>query len=61
MQQESTVFAHRYTEDGKIESICLRCFLTVACSENEEEMVINEAEHICQLDVCPERSSFYNA
>lgn len=43
----SMAFAHRYTEKGEIESICLSCF-TVARSRDTEEMLQNEQQHPCQ-------------
>jgi hypothetical protein len=43
-------FAHRYTQTGKIESICLICFLTACRSLDEEEMLENEAQHVCHPD-----------
>jgi hypothetical protein len=46
-------FAHRYTEDDLIESICMTCFLTVARSQNEQEMRKNEGGHACEPEPLP--------
>ena len=50
MQSKLKTFAHRYTETGKIESSCMTCYFTVARSNDENEMVANEAQHVCQAD-----------
>jgi hypothetical protein len=54
-------FAHRYTQTGKIESICLICFLTACRSQDEEEMLENEAKHVCQPDPLPSAFHFQDA
>ena len=46
-------FAHRYTEDDLIESICMTCFLTVGRSLNEQQMRKNEAGHACKPEPLP--------
>ena len=53
MQPRKKTFAHRYTPDDKIDSICLTCYLTVARSSDEVEMRRNEAQHACQPDPLP--------
>jgi hypothetical protein len=53
MQPKKKTFAHRYTANGKIESICLTCYLTLACSRYAAEMLENESEHRCQPDALP--------
>jgi hypothetical protein len=54
-------FAHRYTENDLIESICMTCFLTVAHSRDEQEMQQNEALHVCQPEAFPSAPLFYEA
>ena len=61
MQGEQKTFAHRYMSDGNIESICLTCFLTVARSGDEEEMLRNEAQHACRPDPLPSTLHFQDA
>ena len=41
-------FTRRYTDDGMIESICMKCFLTVCRCRTEEEVTKGEAKHVCQ-------------
>ena len=41
-------FAHRYSEDGKIESICLFCFASIARALDTDEMLSNEGQHACE-------------
>ena len=44
-------FAHRQNEDCSFDSICTRCFATIASAENESELTSNESIHRCD----PER------
>ena len=46
-------FAHRYTENGKVESICLVCLLTICRCRTSEEASLREAEHLCQPNPIP--------
>jgi hypothetical protein len=41
------VFTHRPNPDGSFDSICELCFVTIASSKLEEELVIAEAKHEC--------------
>lgn len=61
MQSRKKTFAHRHTLYGKIESICLTCYLTVARSRDEVEMRQNEAQHVCQPDPLPLAFHFQEA
>jgi hypothetical protein len=45
--QADKPFTHRYTADGKIESICMKCFLTICRCRTEEEVTTEEAQHAC--------------
>jgi hypothetical protein len=54
-------FAHRYTENDQIESICMTCFLTVAHSRDEQEMEQNEAKHVCRPEPLPSAFRFQDA
>jgi hypothetical protein len=53
MQSKPKTYAHRYTEAGQIESICMTGYRTVANSDDEHETLANEAQHICQPDPLP--------
>jgi hypothetical protein len=46
-ERRSGKFAHRYTNSGRIESICLTCFVTLCRCFTTEEMICREAEHVC--------------
>jgi hypothetical protein len=41
-------FPHRHNEDGSWDSICPKCFLTVAREELETELEAEEKAHICK-------------
>lgn len=47
MPHENLKFAHRYNPDGTIDSICPRCFQTIAHVKYEAELPRNEQKHIC--------------
>lgn len=53
MGSEPKTFAHRYTEAGEVESVCMLCFLTLAPSCSEQEMQANEGQHVCRPDLPP--------
>jgi hypothetical protein len=41
------LFAHRKNPDGSFDSICNRCYQTVATAKIEAELDAFEGEHIC--------------
>jgi hypothetical protein len=43
---ERLKFAHSFIQDGTVDSICPRCFVTVA-SANEADSVLKEEQHVC--------------
>ena len=49
-------FAHRYPKNGRVESICLKCLLTVCSCRGVEQMTQEEAKHVCQPDAVPPSS-----
>lgn len=50
-------FVHRQNKDGTIDSICRRCFRTVATALTEEELRPGEEAHRCiPLTASPLRS-----
>jgi hypothetical protein len=42
-----TKFAHRENRDGTFDSICRACFLTVATSRSEADLIGFERGHFC--------------
>jgi hypothetical protein len=44
-------FVHRYSRDGKVESICLECLTTICRSRNVMTALGEEAAHICHPEV----------
>jgi hypothetical protein len=40
-------FAHRFVPDGTVESICARCFATIASATSEPDLALKEAQHVC--------------
>jgi hypothetical protein len=40
-------FAHRRNDDGSFDSICPRCFRTIAQSARESDLQIAEDGHVC--------------
>ena len=48
LDMESSKFAHRPQADGMVDSICLRCYLTIAVTMNESDREAQEAEHVCE-------------
>ena len=41
------VFAHRRNQDGSFDSICPRCFRTIANSQAEDNLAQTESRHTC--------------
>jgi hypothetical protein len=42
------LYSHRFNADGTIDSICRRCFRTVAKVRQESDLEFCEREHICE-------------
>ncbi|HEY4380141.1 MAG TPA: hypothetical protein VGN01_07325 [Acidobacteriaceae bacterium] len=42
-----SLFPHRVNRDGSFDSICKRCFLTIASCASETELAAAEREHMC--------------
>jgi hypothetical protein len=40
-------FAKRRNSNRSIDSICTKCFLTVASASSDEELVAHEERHVC--------------
>ena len=43
-------FAHRENANGTFDSICLRCFRTVATARSESALREKEQQHACDLE-----------
>jgi len=43
-------FPHRRNPDGSFDSICRKCFRTVATRRNEADLAQAEREHVCEDD-----------
>ena len=44
----SSAFAHRHNRDGTWDSICPKCFFTLATEQREERLVVHEQDHDCE-------------
>lgn len=53
MKTLDRVFAHRYSDKGQIESICLVCLLTICRCRDAEQVTQEEAKHVCHPDPLP--------
>jgi hypothetical protein len=40
-------FPHRHNANGTHDSICTKCFVTVATAKNEPELEGHESAHVC--------------
>jgi hypothetical protein len=40
-------FSHRHDANGSHDSVCTRCYVTVATAQNESELASHESAHIC--------------
>jgi hypothetical protein len=55
--QTAPFFPHRRNKDGSFNSICLRCFATVASHRTEEELKDQDKNHVCVKSVLSERGN----
>jgi hypothetical protein len=53
--QPAPFFPHRRNKDGSFNSICLKCFATVASHMTEEELKDQDKNHVCVKSVLSER------
>jgi hypothetical protein len=49
-------YPHRQNRDGSFDSICLRCFATVANAKNVDELHTYEKDHVCDEAAVAQRS-----
>ena len=61
MVDTPTNFPHRRNRDGLYDSICPRCFATVARSEPEAKMEKLEKSHVCHSSFLADRGQFGKA
>jgi hypothetical protein len=47
LSSASTHFPHRVNEDGIVDSICPRCYVTIGSSERESDLEKMELAHVC--------------
>lgn len=45
----AAAFAHRHNSDGTWDSICTKCFLTIATERLENLLLVHEPHHDCAL------------
>ena len=45
--EPSTTFPHRLNPDGTWDSICTKCYLTIATEKSEEALAAAEQRHDC--------------
>jgi hypothetical protein len=55
LDQSTPGFQHRYSPNGRVESVCLRCCPTVSTAFTFRDLKRAEIEHQCQQ---PDRSRF---
>jgi hypothetical protein len=55
--QTAPFFPHRRNKDGSFNSICLKCFATVASHMTEEELKEQDKNHVCVKSILSERGN----
>lgn len=48
LMQETPAFSHRQNPDSTFDSICKRCYRTIATTESESDLIRSEKEHTCE-------------
>jgi len=56
----SKPFPHRKNADGTWDSICTKCFRTVATAKRESSLADAEAEHVCVSSIFADAKLFQN-
>ena len=51
-------FQHRWNNDGSYDTICMKCFVTVANVQTEAELAEFDGEHVCAPDSLVGRHTF---
>jgi len=47
---------HRKNRDGSYDSICLRCFATIATARREEDLIGPDRGHVCRPATLTQRA-----
>jgi hypothetical protein len=55
--QPAPFFPHRRNKDGTFDSICLKCFATVASHMTEEELKEQDKVHVCVSSILSQRGN----
>jgi hypothetical protein len=55
-----TEYPHRRNRDGTWDSICKKCFLTVAHCKTESELAASEKTHVCNSSYLADRDDLYH-
>jgi len=55
--QAAPFFPHRRNKDGSFNSICLKCFATVASRMTEEELNEKDKNHVCVKSILSKRGN----
>jgi hypothetical protein len=48
MHTPCPAFSHRHNRDGSHDSICVKCFATIATERIEEMLAESEQKHVCR-------------
>jgi hypothetical protein len=56
--QPTPYFLHRHPTRDLFESVCLRCFLTIASSKNVSLFLTEELEHVCDESLIAQHAGF---
>jgi hypothetical protein len=48
MHTPRPAFPHRHNRDGSYDSICVKCFATIATERIEEMLAESEQKHVCR-------------
>jgi hypothetical protein len=51
LQLRETLFPRKLNRDGTLNSICPKCYATVASARYEAELALHEAAHVCNLHI----------
>ena len=51
-------FPHRNNRDGSFDSICTKCFATVASAQTDAALAVYDKKHICDPTVLFDQANF---
>ncbi len=51
-------FPHRHNKDGSFDSICTKCFATIASAQIDAELAVYDRKHVCDPLVLWARQTF---